>query len=477
MHNVRTAPTKALMLAACLLLAILAVAAPAGRAAAQADDTSLTVALYPYVPRLAQFEAAIRERWAQVEPNVSLTFVPVADWDGGYSTDPTSDMDVFVFDAMFFEYFRSKGWLEAMQPGEVEGLNDFVPYAIDGVKTGAQYFAIPLMGCSNILFFQKNDMALRQATTLSAVNAALSQCTYTSEIPPDRRGIMVDLAGGTTNATLYLDAYHDITGQYPVPLPWTQGEVDPAAIGNLSLLLRIASFWNGSADDLQPYERASWFSEGYGRALVGFTESMSAMSPETRADIDFKVMPLADRQSRPLFYADVIGVNTATAARGTRALAVKLANLMAASETVVASIGPDAGNPSPQYLMATRPSVFETLGQDFPIYTKMYGLVTGDDPILFALNERSREWLNDMKNTIRSDVRAGYSCGCDFQSSVPIYDNADALTKCPGVCAAHGGWNGQWTNQAPAPGSVCGCNVCPVATVATPGDPTPRPHY
>ena len=74
-----------------------------------------------------------------------------------------------------------------------------------------------------------------------------------------------------------------------------------------------------------------------------------------RSRIGFKVMPLADAINTNLFYADLIGVNTSTASRGTRDLAVKLANVMAASDTVVASIGPDSANPYPQYLMATRP--------------------------------------------------------------------------------------------------------------------------
>ena len=156
--------------------------------------------------------------------------------------------------------------------------------------------------------------------------------------------------------------------------------------------------------------------------------------------------------------------------------AVKLANVMAATDTVVASIGSDSANAYPQYLMATRPSLFEILGQQFPIYTDMYAL-TQTNPILFGLNDTARAWLNQMKNTITGDVRAGYSCGCDYTSSQPIYNNSDAQTKCPATCQAYGGWNGQWTNQPPAPGSVCGCNSCPVGSTANLADPTPRPHF
>jgi thiamine pyridinylase len=476
MRRLETLPVRLSIAVGTLLLLVFFTSIPLSKVAATNGPQSLTVGLYPYVPRLAQFEAAIRAQWAQVEPGVTLNFLPQDRWDGGYSDNPPQNADVYVFDGMFFEYFRAQGWLEPMAASEIQNLGDFIDYAITGVEVGTQYYAIPLLGCANILFYQKSDAALANATTLSEVHNALSQCTYTSEIPPDRRGIMVDLAGGTSNAAMYLDTEHAITGVYPLPLPWNQSQIDPNAMANVQLLLMMASFWNGTTDLPDQYGRAAWFNQGYGRAYVGFTESMSELSAGMRSQIGFKVMPLANAANRPLFYADVIGVNTSTTTRGTRALAVKLANLMAASDTVVASIGSDSANPYPQYLMATRPSVFQTLGQQFPIYNDMYAL-TQSNPIMFALNAQARQWLDTMKNTIRSDVRQGYPCGCDFPSSEPILDNADAYSKCAPTCQAHGGWNGQWTNAPPAPGSVCGCNICPVGASASVADPTPRPHY
>ncbi len=465
-----------LSIAVCtVLLLVFLTLIPLSKATAT-NGSHLTVGLYPYVPRLDQFKSAIQLQWAVVEPDVSLIFLTEDQWDGGYSKDPPKEADVYVFDGMFFEYFRAQGWLVPLAASEIQNLGDFIDYAISGVKVDDQYYAIPLLGCANILFYKKSDAALAKATTLSEIHNTLSQCTYTSEIPPDIRGLMVDLAGGTSNATMYLDTEHAITGVYPLPLPADQSQIDPNAMANVRLLLKMASFWNGTTDLSDQYGRAAWFNQGYGRAYVGFTESMSAMSADVRNQTGFKVMPLADEDNRPLFYADVIGVNTTTKDRGTRALAVQLANVMAASSTVVASIGPDNANPYPQYLMATRPSIFQTLGQQFPIYNDMYAL-TETNPIMFGLNDTARTWLDQMKNTIVGDVRADYACGCDYPSSEPIWDNADAQTKCPPTCQAYGGWNGQWTNAPPVTGSVCGCNSCPVGSTANLEDPTPRPHY
>ena len=75
--------------------------------AVPANGTELTVGLYPYVPRLEQFQTAIKTQWAKVQPQVTLKFLAAADWDGGYSNNPPKNADVYVFDAMFFDYFQS----------------------------------------------------------------------------------------------------------------------------------------------------------------------------------------------------------------------------------------------------------------------------------------------------------------------------------------------------------------------------------
>lgn len=425
---------------------------------------TLTVALYPYVPRIQQFEAAITAAWAKVQPGVTLTFLPASAWDGGYAMDPPANADVYVFDAMYLALFQSQGNLIPFAANEIDNIADFLPYAINGAKSGNGYLAIPLLGCSNILFYQKSDQALAQATTLSQVTSALNQCTYTSLIPPDRRGIMLDMAGGTTNVTLYADIEHAMTGAYPLPQP-PASQLDPNAISAMKLLLATASFYNASDDTSDAYQRSAWFSQGYGRAVVGFTESMSEMSAQTLANTAFKVMPLSDNPANPpLFYSDMIAVNSTTQARGTTALAKQLANVMAASTTVVASFTGTQTNPSPQYLMPARPSVFTALSPTYPVYAEMAKL-TQTNPVLFALDVNARTWVNAVKGAVRTESRANYPCGCDFPAGQPISSNAAAPAICNPVCTQHGGWNGNWTNQPPVTGSVCQCNTCPIQAI------------
>ena len=160
----------------------------------------LTVALYPYVPRSDQFKTVLENSWSAVYPNITLKFV---DWDC-YSADPPDDLDVFVFDAIYFDAFLTSGYLSKLAPEEINNIDDFLDYAIDGCKAGDNYYAIPQLGCGSALFYKKNDTSLSEAKTLNEVVTALGECTYDGEVPPENVGLMVDLSGGTTCACLYL---------------------------------------------------------------------------------------------------------------------------------------------------------------------------------------------------------------------------------------------------------------------------------
>ena len=229
---------------------------------------TLTVALYPYVPRIDQFETAIRQAWQQVQPGVPLNFIDDLNvWDGGYDKDPPAQADVYVFDAMYFEQFRANNFLVAMAPNEIQNAADFLSYARDAVIVSGNYYAIPQLGCANILFYNVNDAPVANAGTLSQLKGALNQCTYTSEIPPDRRGLMLDMDGRTTNATLYLDIAHSVNGSYPLPQP---AQPNASYIADQKTMLNTSSFWDITSQNPNAYIRGVWYSQGYGRALMGF---------------------------------------------------------------------------------------------------------------------------------------------------------------------------------------------------------------
>lgn len=373
-----------------------------------AAPSSLSVAVYPYVPRKQQFIDELSARWASVHPEIALEFV---DWDC-YDSDPPADLDVFVFDAIYLDDFVTEGHLARLDASEVEGAEDFLAYAREGVQaTDGQggWWALPQLGCADILFYREGDEALAKAEDFAAIEAALGSCTYAEDTPPEGVGLLLDASGGTTNACRYVEAGQDLAHAYtPAPaLP----AADALVQANLDLLraeIGLSSLAEARKDYGQAYGRAASFDTGVGRAMVGFTESMWAMK-EHRDAVDFRVMPLDGEPGVDLFYADLVGVNARIPANE-RPAALELANLMTSAAYISAVFGPSADDPSPQYLMPARTSVFDELGGTFPIYAEMRAMVEAADPHLFRLGPGARDWLEDTKSAIKAAVYADPVC-------------------------------------------------------------------
>lgn len=218
---------------------------------------------------------------------------------------------------------------------------------------------------------------------------------------------MLDLAGSTTAAAVYPDALHRRTGTYTPPLT---NPLDGQAVSDVRRLMQMGSFPNATAD-VGPWDRAKWFAQGKPRGLMAHTEAMSVMSEDFLKTIGIRVMPLSEsRSARTLFYSDVIGVNRATQAKGTRNLAVKLANLIGSREVMEQAVGADAANKSPQYLMAARHSVFQNPAQIYPMYRNMHNLILYNDPVRYKLDANARDWLAAMKKTVVKEVQRNYMC-------------------------------------------------------------------
>ena len=142
------ATTCAVAMAACLPLA-------AGGTSASAAE--LKVGLYPYVPRLEQFKDVLTAAWDALGTGYTLNYATVEEWDGGYDVTSPGDLDVYVFDAIYYQDYLDNNQLEPLTETEVENLNDFLPYSLDPLLIGDKYYGIPLLGCGNILFYDQGD--------------------------------------------------------------------------------------------------------------------------------------------------------------------------------------------------------------------------------------------------------------------------------------------------------------------------------
>lgn len=454
----------------CAVMVFLFLLIGIGCSYAETSPTSLNVAIYPYVPRPEQFKSVIAAEWQKVQPNVKIVWMD--SWDGGYTMNPDPSYDVFVFDAIYYDYFRLNGYLYQLDKSQVDSIGDFLDYVITGVTVGNKLYAIPQLGCGDFLFYWKNDTALANASTITQIVSALGTCTYYDTTPPAGVGLMVDFSGGTTDASDYVVSLHETTNRFPVPLPYNPSQIDPVTAKNLQNIMSVSSFKDALySNDAAPYQRGTWFGQGHGRAYVGFMESLSQVDPSKLGNIAFKPMPWSDNPAGnqyPLFYSDVIAINTTTAGRGTTQLAIQLANLMASSG-VITKCFMASGTNGPQYLLPVRKSAYAALGAQYPLYNDMYAMMQKVKPTLFNLGSDAKNWLSAMKASMQSMMLANPKCYCDIKAG-PIYSNADAQRICPVTCADQGGWNGQWTTTSPGVMSVCGCNcgAVKVRKTATP---------
>jgi len=446
---------------------------------------TLTVGLYGYVPRVEQFEKVIRAKW---DGEAKLEFFSA--WKGGYHRNPNcatteknscsncsaspcnkgKQLDVFVFDALFLNDYRRRGLLASLTANDINpnGLSDFVPYAIKGVKnTDNTYAGIPLLGCTNVLFYRKGS-GIKDVKTFDQLRNVVKTCKYTGLLPgvDQHNGMMLNMGGGTTNASYYLTTQFAMNGKYPFPTPTS---INANVIDRMRTLMSMSSYQNSTQCCDKSYQRGIWFGQGYGNSFVGFTESMWGIAKGNNNtlpdDFGFKPLPLWNEgeANNPVFYVDVIGVN---AHSKNLQQAKKLARLMGSSEVVVASTT-GRGQPDnvPQYLLLTLKSAFDTLGKTYPIYNEMKTLAMNPDIKMFTLSHELSEWVKHNKNSVRTSVKNGFKCGCDVPTN-EIVTRENSRSICTSTCQNHdaGDWNGQWTTASPyvpkGYKSVCGCDVC-----------------
>lgn len=362
---------------------------------------SINVALYPWVPRYDQFQEVIDDAWSNLGTGVELNFV---DWDC-YSEDPTPTLDVFVFDAIFLTYFEKSGYLAPICPLDIKRRGDIFKFAQDGCKENGTFYAIPQFACSNFFFCRKDDENCKEylkAQTLEEMYQLIGDNTSPDIPPPLGEGLLADLSGSTTCACLYVDAQEDSMGYYtPIPPLPPASDLFPDALMNLQWVVRMAGpaqadTWAGV------FQRAVWFSEGHGKAMMHYSESMWKMSEETRENIRIKVMPLGST-SVNLFYIDAVGIKP-TSDPIRMALTLKLANLITSTRVIVDCLVPWEDDNSPQYILPVRKSIFKKMGKSYKLYRKLGKIIKTCDPKAFRLGEDSKQWLAEQKSAIKQRI-------------------------------------------------------------------------
>jgi len=276
---------------------------------------------------------------------------------------------------------------------------------------------------------------------------------------------MMNMAGKTTIGVNYMIKGFLDTGTWP-----DIGQLEPSIIQSLAGIAETSSYYNALTGAIPPlqgvedqYIRAGYFSKGYGRTSIGFSESMSQMSNATRQDLQLRAFPWTDNTSSPnMFYADVAGVNSQSpflANNGT--LPFVLANIMTEQATVQNAIAPQGGELS--YLFPAQTSVLNSLSSVDPLYGQMSDILNAKQTLLVNMPTTDRNAFHTFGGAVQTAVLGTFNGHCDLESTEFPGSNAQAPSICEPLCASADGWVGSWTNQAPPawPGySACGCDKC-----------------
>lgn len=400
---------------ATLVAVVLAVASLTTSSGAEdtpaAKQRPLRLALFPYVPNQKLIQEVISRRWNVRHADISLEFVDGTAFDS-YKQDPPDDLDVFELDAIGLDYYARNSFLSPLGQDEVLDSEDILDFAWKGSLIDGRAYAVPRLACTYVLIYRKDDIAVRDAVGLTGVHKVLGDGPkklpegQKEPVPEENKGLLIDMSGGTDCACLYLDAVADVSGKYSVrPKLPTALDLDTGGLGDLKLLARIAG--KPQALFAEPYDapprRPAWFGSGKGRAFVGYSERLYHIPKDGHDKLAVRDLPMADQNQVNDLFIDVLGVN-ANLRGNRRKLAVELANLCAAKETVLECLLPNGDKPS-QYLLPVRKSVLadKDLLAKAPLYRDLGAILDPKtNPRTFRIGPEYRDWLDLNKRLIQS---------------------------------------------------------------------------
>jgi thiamine pyridinylase len=357
------------------------------------DQTSLNVALYPYLPDPGAFIGAVREAWRQLATGISLNFC----FYDPYTLPPPPTLDVFAFDCIFADDLVTAGQIEPILASEIRELTDIMQFARENaaLDPNASAFAgIPYLGCTTVLYYRKGDPQLDNNNPLGIeqLHTILGDATYQGPEPPPGSGLLMDLGGKTTDACTYASFWRTLHSTWwPSPLPMG-GPFDTGVLQELGLYAGMAGSEQALYED-PGHDRTSWFEAGKGRALVGLTETMSAWRPDVLQNLRFRPLPSAPsgNASRVLCYADAVGIRPNLG--GKRAAALQLANVVASQAVGLAALESFGANA--QYLIPTRWTVLQRLGTQLAQYSAIMQMVDNYALTSFRLGKGVRGWAHN----------------------------------------------------------------------------------
>ncbi len=350
----------------------------------QNDSNTITVAIYPYIPDVPLMKSIVERNFKEIHPETELEFV---DWDCYMEPDPKG-IDVLMFDSMFLTNLVERNYIQPIELDDIDNSDGIFDYAIDGNKVDNELYGIPNLMCSYFLIHYKDDEAVAKSENIYQLHEALGNYKGSFTKPPkDKKGLVLNFADNFPY--YYLDAMIDSNGEYTVydEMPDLSAPSE-AALKPLQTMVKMGGenqiFFSQVATWLYgTFKKAEWFGEGRGRAYYGYSEDMSLMG-DIIDEIDLKPLSLSDKENHQLFFSDVVALSTGVTNEEKKEKCLELMNVMA-SEELLTELA--LGNGTPQYLLPTRDAVYENVEDTYPMYERLYELVTDPNNYLMRCGE------------------------------------------------------------------------------------------
>ena len=304
---------------------------------------TLTYAVFPYLPDPGYYQEIIENRWAEIEPDIQLIR---AEWDC-YSDAAPEGIDVVIIDAVMRDQIIDSGWIQPIDSGEVENIEDIFPFALEGLTVNDRLYGIPVFLCGNFLIYDQDCEALATAEHITDLADMPGILVVNSESPDNRPQYIIEAVAdtlGEANPTV-----DDSAEAYIQPIEW----------------LAI----DGHKQDTNT-QVAMAYDSGEGQGYIGFSESIRFLT-DRQEKTGIRSISFSDQDDIPRFYVDFVAVTAGV--EGQRyEKCLELMNVMAAADVLTTlSVQEDA----PQYLLLARKTPYPVLAGRFPLYAQMEEMV------------------------------------------------------------------------------------------------------
>ena len=119
---------------------------------------------------------------------------------------------------------------------------------------------------------------------------------------------------------------------------------------------------------------------------------------EAAENVVFHRFSLTSDEDIPLMYTDIASINAAID-ENKKSAAAELLNVITDAQTLVKASMPANEDQYPQYLLAARGSVYDTLAESYPTYSALKAIVSDPACRVFRIRPSGRELMEQAKES------------------------------------------------------------------------------